>query len=97
MLIFHIFWLVICKMTRIQIRIQLLPFMWIQIRILHFLACHLKTAANPAYSFYVDPDPTFQFEADPHGSGFATLAFTNTVHTGCITASGSKSHQLLAA
>ncbi len=69
-LIFHTFWLVICKLMRI--RIQLITLMRIWIR----TAYHFDADPDPTYHFDADPDPTVQFDADPCGSRSTTLIQT---------------------
>jgi hypothetical protein len=63
-LIFHTFWLVVCKLMRM--RIQLIIF-------------DPDPGPYPAYHFDADPDSNFQFNADPdpqhHVQQFKRLVF----------------------
>jgi hypothetical protein len=61
LLIFHTFWLVICKLMRFRIRIQLKTLMRIRIQILPFFLKRIH--ANP------DPNPQHGFQQATHVIG----------------------------
>ncbi len=81
-LIFHTFWLGICKLMRIQIRVQIqlitLMRMRIRIQLITLMRKRIRiqlitlSRCGSGYGSY----GTFQFDADPCGSGSTTLILT---------------------
>jgi hypothetical protein len=59
--IFHTFWLVICKLMRIRIQIQLITLMRIRIQLITLMRIRIQLITLKRIGSY----RTFQFDADP--------------------------------